>query len=60
MSTADPLRALARLVIETLDAQQRYFQTKAPSALYDAKQYERSLRKAAEAALAANEPRLFP
>lgn len=55
----DPLKALARLVIETLDAQQRYFQLKTTALLQEAKQYERTLRRAAKEALETDEPKLF-
>jgi hypothetical protein len=54
-------KQLARLVLETLDAQQRYFKTKDPQALRAAQQYERALRKAAQdVSLPIPEKTLFP
>lgn len=55
----DEHKALARLVLETLDTQQRYFSTRAPQVLEQSKRLEKALREKAVEALSPPQARLF-
>jgi hypothetical protein len=52
------VRELARLALETLDAQRRYFRDRRPADLEASKALEKKLRRAAEGALD-DRPTLF-
>lgn len=56
----DPLRSLAALVIQTLEAQQQYFRSRSFADLGTSKNLEQKLREMATLALAqSTQPRLF-